>query len=225
MPPRKAAASSATKPTTDDAKACTIILTYLITQNRPYSATEISSNLHNAVTKARTDKLLKEMFERGEIAGKASGKQWVFWGLQDPNATSTPEELAAADSQIAAIRDMIPTLKTELKSKSTALSTLRSAPTTDALREAVQAMETEKRDKQERLRVLRAGSIKPVNVEERDAVEGEWKRWKRTRDARKRAYLELEAMLLDSGVITKEALWVRTLLTRDTGRRDVLWLG
>lgn len=108
---------------------------------------------------------------------------------------------------------MIPTLKTELKSKSTALSTLRSAPTTDALREAVQAMETEKRDKQERLRVLRAGSIKPVNVEERDAVEGEWKRWKRTRDARKRAYLELEAMLLDSGVITKEALWVRTLLT------------
>ncbi|OAF57354.1 hypothetical protein VC83_04699 [Pseudogymnoascus destructans] len=83
MPPRKAAAASTTtKPTTDDAKACTLILTYLISQNRPYSATEISSNLHNAVTKARTDKLLKEMFERGEIAGKASGKQWVFWGVQ-----------------------------------------------------------------------------------------------------------------------------------------------
>ena len=82
MPPRKVAASSTTKPTSDDAKACTIILTYLIAQNRPFSATEISSNLHNAVTKARTDKLLKEMFERGEIAGRASGKQWVFWGLQ-----------------------------------------------------------------------------------------------------------------------------------------------
>ena len=84
MPPRKSAttSTSATKPTTSDTKACTLILTYLITQNRPYSATEISSNLHNAVTKARTDKLLKEMFERGEIAGKASGKQWVFWGVQ-----------------------------------------------------------------------------------------------------------------------------------------------
>lgn len=22
------------------------------------------------------------MFERGEIGGKAGGKQWVFWGLQ-----------------------------------------------------------------------------------------------------------------------------------------------
>ncbi|KFY61653.1 hypothetical protein V497_02805 [Pseudogymnoascus sp. VKM F-4516 (FW-969)] len=208
MPPRKTATTSTTtKPTSDDTKACAIILSYLVSQNRPYSATEISSNLHNAVTKARTDKLLKEMFERGEIAGKASGKQWVFWGLQDPNAMSTPEELAAADAQIAALRDMIPTLKTELKSKSTALSTLRSAPTTGALREAVQAMETDKRDKEERLRVLRAGSTKPVNTEEREAVEAEWKRWKRVRDARKRAYLELEAMLLDSGVITKEALW------------------
>ena len=99
---------------------------------------------------------------------------------------------------------MLPSLKTELKSKSTALSTLRSAPTTDALREAVQAMEADKQDKEERLRVLRAGSIKPANVEEREAVETEWKRWKRSRDARNRAYLELEAMLLDSGVITKE---------------------
>lgn len=83
MPPRKAAAASAaTKPTTDDTKACSLILNYLVAQNRPFSATEISSNLHNAVAKARTDKLLKEMFERGEIAGRASGKQWVFWGLQ-----------------------------------------------------------------------------------------------------------------------------------------------
>jgi len=85
MPPRKSAtpsAAPATKPTSDDAKACQLILTYLVAQNRPYSATEISSNLHNAVTKTRTDKLLKEMFERGEIGGRASGKQWVYWGVQ-----------------------------------------------------------------------------------------------------------------------------------------------
>lgn len=85
MPPRKSAtpsATPATKPTSDDAKACQLILTYLVAQNRPYSATEISSNLHNAVTKTRTDKLLKEMFERGEIGGRASGKQWVYWGVQ-----------------------------------------------------------------------------------------------------------------------------------------------
>ncbi|OBT90858.1 hypothetical protein VE02_00423 [Pseudogymnoascus sp. 03VT05] len=224
MPPRKpppTTTSTTTKPTTSDPKACTLILTYLIAQNRPYSATEISSNLHNAVTKARTDKLLREMFERGEIAGKASGKQWVFWGVQDPNATSTPDELAAADSQIAALRDNMPTLKSELKSLSSTLTTLRSAPITSALRESVQALETDKQDKEERLRVLRAGSIKPVNVEEREKVEAEWRRWKGIRDRRKRAYGELEGMLLDSGVIGKEALWVRIPPTT----RKVLWSG
>lgn len=101
-----------------------------------------------------------------------------------------------------------------------ALSTLRSAPTTDALREAVQTLEAEKQEKEERLRELRGGSVKPVSAEEKEAVEGEWKKWKRSRDARKRAYLELEAMLLDSGVITKEALWVRI----PTGR-DAFWRG
>ncbi|KFY72501.1 hypothetical protein V499_07349, partial [Pseudogymnoascus sp. VKM F-103] len=125
----------------------------------------------------------------------------------DPNATSTPAELAAVDAQIAALRDKIPTLKSELKSASNTLSILRSAPTTSSLRDAVQTLETDKQDKEERLRVLRAGSTKPVNVEEREKVEGEWRRWKRTRDNRKRAYKELEAMLLDSGVIGKEALW------------------
>jgi 26S proteasome regulatory subunit (ATPase 3-interacting protein) len=59
-----------------------LILSYLVAQNRPYSATEISSNLHNKVTKTRTDKVLKELHEKGEIAGHTSGKSTVYWCLQ-----------------------------------------------------------------------------------------------------------------------------------------------
>lgn len=62
-------------------------------------------------------------------------------------------------------------------------------------------------------------------MDERERVEGEWRRWKRTRDARKRAYLELEAMLLDSGVITKEALWVRIPYSLHTDDRAFLLRG
>lgn len=78
MAPRK----SATKATSDDSAPEELILTYLKAQNRPYSATDISANLHNKVTKTKADKLLKDLFERNEIGGKASGKQWVFWCLQ-----------------------------------------------------------------------------------------------------------------------------------------------
>jgi len=78
MPPRK----TTVKATLSDPDPTELIISYLKSQNRPYSATDISSNLHNKITKAKTDKFLKEMFERKEIDGKVSGKQWVYWYLQ-----------------------------------------------------------------------------------------------------------------------------------------------
>lgn len=55
---------------------------YLIKQNRPYSAVDISSNLHNAVTKTTAAKLLKEMHESGQIEGRVSGKAVVYHVIQ-----------------------------------------------------------------------------------------------------------------------------------------------
>jgi 26S proteasome regulatory subunit (ATPase 3-interacting protein) len=70
------------KPTTPQAdNPHELILSYLMAQNRPYSSTEISANLHNKVTKTKADKFLKEMHEKNEIGGKI-GKQSVFWALQ-----------------------------------------------------------------------------------------------------------------------------------------------
>jgi 26S proteasome regulatory subunit, ATPase 3, interacting protein len=71
-----------TKGSPPDHDPSELIMSYLKSQNRPYSATDISSNLHNKVTKMKTDKFLKEMFERRQIDGKVSGKQWVYWCLQ-----------------------------------------------------------------------------------------------------------------------------------------------
>lgn len=78
MAPRKAA--PADKATADNGPE--LILTYLRTQNRPYSASDISSNLHNKVSKAKADKILKDLHESGKIAGKAAGKQCVYHALQ-----------------------------------------------------------------------------------------------------------------------------------------------
>jgi 26S proteasome regulatory subunit, ATPase 3, interacting protein len=78
MPPRK----TTVKASPSDPDPTELIISYLKSQNRPYSATDISSNLHNKVTKTKTDRFLKEMFERKEIDGKVSGKQWVYWYLQ-----------------------------------------------------------------------------------------------------------------------------------------------
>ena len=52
-----------------------MILDYLQKQNRPYSATDISANLHNAVTKANAAKLLKELSDNGDLVVCVSGKK------------------------------------------------------------------------------------------------------------------------------------------------------
>ena len=107
-PPKPKAAASAKKPTDKDAstakdingkegkekgkavngqEAIEVMMKYLKEQNRPYSATEISGNLHGKVTKTVADKLLKEMDASGLIMAKATngtnkGSQWVFWAKQ-----------------------------------------------------------------------------------------------------------------------------------------------
>lgn len=63
-------------------QSTSLMLDYLRKQNRPYSATDISANLKNRVTKAAAAKFLKDMYERSEIEGRASGKQWVYHTIQ-----------------------------------------------------------------------------------------------------------------------------------------------
>lgn len=79
-PTKDKAAEKEAKLTPEQSAA--LILDYLRKQNRPYSATDISANLKNRVTKAAAAKLLKDMHERSEIEGKAAGKQIVYHAIQ-----------------------------------------------------------------------------------------------------------------------------------------------
>lgn len=63
-------------------QSAALVLDYLRKQNRPYSATDISANLKNRVTKTAAAKLLKDLHERNEIEGRAAGKQLVYHAIQ-----------------------------------------------------------------------------------------------------------------------------------------------
>jgi hypothetical protein len=63
-------------------QSAAMVLDYLRKQNRPYSATDISANLKNRVTKTAAAKLLKDLHERNEIEGRAAGKQLVYHSIQ-----------------------------------------------------------------------------------------------------------------------------------------------
>ncbi|CAG8765661.1 2665_t:CDS:2, partial [Acaulospora morrowiae] len=61
------------------------VLDYLRKQNRPYSVTDISNNLHNAITKAAIQKALTNLVEKEEVGCKTYGKQSVYVVKQELN--------------------------------------------------------------------------------------------------------------------------------------------
>ncbi|KAF1956638.1 Tat binding protein 1-interacting [Byssothecium circinans] len=143
--------------------------------SRPYSAIEISANLHNKVTKAATAKILKDLHERNQLEGRAAGKQIVYHVHQDPNDAYSPEELAALDTTINELRTNTTTLTATAKTLRSSLSSLNSTLSTADLIANVQALETEKNEIVGRLDTLKAGKAEKVTKKERDEVEKEWK--------------------------------------------------
>ncbi|TVY32338.1 Homologous-pairing protein, partial [Lachnellula subtilissima] len=200
------AAKEKVKAATGD-EAEKLILAYLREQNRPYSATEVSANLHGKVTKTVADKMLKEMEQSGAIMGKASngekkpgekrGGQWVFWCKQDPADSATPEELTVMDTTISTLRETtLPPLKSKAKALTSKLSNILSAPTTADLSIIVSNLRASNAEKRERVQGFKDGGVKMVTKEESERVERESKYWALKRRVRKECFLTLEAMFL-----------------------------
>ncbi|CAO2656309.1 Nn.00g051120.m01.CDS01 [Neocucurbitaria sp. VM-36] len=145
-------------------------------QNRPYSAIDVSANLHNKVTKAAAAKVLKDLHEQKQIEGRPAGKQIVYHALQNAEDSCTPEQLAALDTQIADLRTQTTNLLATAKTLRSALSALNSTLSTAELVTNVHALESNKAEMMARLESLKAGKAKKVTKEEREHVEKDWKR-------------------------------------------------
>ncbi|CAK1365998.1 unnamed protein product [Cercospora beticola] len=169
-----------------------LILNYLRKTNRPYSATDISTNLNNKVTKAAATKLLKDMHERNEIDGKASGKQI------DEVDEHFEETMQAKEAETERLRTEIISLKTEEKELRLALRAESTIVTTAELRSNAEKLEQEKVELQERLAKLKSGKVKPVDPERKVQIVAARKKWAKIVANRKKIRKELWGMILDA---------------------------
>ncbi|KAI9888995.1 MAG: hypothetical protein M1814_006053 [Vezdaea aestivalis] len=150
-------------------------------------ATDISANLHNAVSKgsafplfsadrtklpiAKTQTLLKEMQERGEINVSSAGKQSVYHALQEAGDLSNEEDLVGMDGSVANMRDAIHNLKEKHKSLVSTLAHLESTPTTVQLYHSASEKQIQMEGMISRLKTLTDSNVAPVSVQERRMVE------------------------------------------------------
>lgn len=80
------------------------VFKYMVAQNRPYSATDVTMNLGNQHSKGSVQKALEQLAQQGRILEKEYGKQKVYCALQTGGATkeSLAKELQELDAGIAA---------------------------------------------------------------------------------------------------------------------------
>ncbi|KAF8537099.1 homologous-pairing protein-like protein 2 [Trichophaea hybrida] len=189
-------------------EATEMILEYLTKQNRPYSATDVSSNLHNAVTKVTAAKILKEMHESGQIEGRVSGKQVVYHVIQDPKDSVSEEELKAMDEEIEALRQEATALKSQFKDIQASLNSLKSTPSISSLNDSVAILDPEVQELEEALATLQSGATKPVDPVQKAAAEVEYKRIEKAYLKRQKQFKEFWAVVCDMNEGDPTELWV-----------------
>ncbi|KAI8609896.1 putative tbp-1 interacting protein [Chytriomyces sp. MP71] len=138
--------SKAKKQKTDDDEASAAILKYIQAQNRPYSTLDVFTNLHQKYGKTQVTKVLAQLAENKEITAKTFGN---------------PEAAREMDAKIAALKEDLIGLRSEVSAKEKALASLTNSQTNDGLQSTLESLTQEQNQKlQDRLDGLRNGSRK-----------------------------------------------------------------
>ncbi|KAM0717540.1 hypothetical protein Q7P37_007392 [Cladosporium fusiforme] len=199
-------------------QSAAVVLDYLRKQNRPYSATDISTNLKNRVTKAAAAKLLKDMHERNEIEGRAAGKQLVYHAIQEEADESSLEALQEMDAETSRLKDNTAQLKAEEKVLRATLRDHASLMPLPELKTSVATLQYEKEAMCARLAKLKDGDVKPITPEERARVNAEHEKWQGCIGSRRKIRLEMWKMIeelisdKEKAAETKERLGLEALM-------------
>ncbi|KAB8245243.1 TBPIP-domain-containing protein [Aspergillus flavus] len=153
----------------------TLVLDYLRKQNRPYSATDVSANLHNKVTKRR---------------------QAVYHALQKGADESTLERMVVLDDHILQLQEQLTDLKGYVKRARAELATLRATPLAFDLQKSINQLQVEKETTFAILTQARGTSAREVDEEGRTITKRVWERWQKRVNLRRKEFLGLEGPLI-----------------------------
>ncbi|KAJ2883926.1 hypothetical protein IWW38_005486, partial [Coemansia aciculifera] len=113
------------------------VLDYLQKVNRPYSANDISSQLHGLVSPAQAKKVLNALADDGKIQRKDNGKQQIFFAIQTSIDVPSVEEAEEEEDLIKERGEQVNKLKDENRTLASRLQALTSALTDDQIRERI----------------------------------------------------------------------------------------
>ncbi|KAJ2374654.1 hypothetical protein H4S02_008474, partial [Coemansia sp. RSA 2611] len=135
MPPKKAKGGDSEGKVSHGTEQA--VLAYLQKTNRPYSANDISSQLHGQVSPAQAKKILNSLADEEKIQRKDNGKQQIFFAIQTRIDVPNIEEAEEEEDSIKERAEQVGKLKEENRALASRLQALTSALTDDQIRERI----------------------------------------------------------------------------------------
>ncbi|KAL7714532.1 Homologous-pairing protein 2-like protein [Entamoeba marina] len=216
MSKKKDNKKGAKKNSNDGADDKTIILKYMVDQNRPYNTKMVFENLHNAVKQADVTRIMEELAETGELVCKVNGKQKIFWANQDNIEGVTPEAGRELQEQINTLKSEYQEIKTTLglqekenKSLTNQLSNEELEKQLVILKEEVSKMETKVKQYKDK-KVVSDPKLKENLIKKSKEYEAMWRKRKRiTKEAAdmltEQSGMKLDKFYEDQGIETDES--------------------
>ncbi|XP_046847212.1 homologous-pairing protein 2 homolog isoform X3 [Xenia sp. Carnegie-2017] len=172
----------------NEAEAASSILEYLNTQNRPYSAGDIFSNLHGKFGKTIVVKACESLASSGKINEKIYGKQKVYAPKQTQYADYKESDLQQIDEEIKKYEKICTELQRSCKVLEEEYRVLKSSLTTEEAIARLSELNKICQNNQDHLKRIKSESnhISPAEkdkiIKNRKTAVQTWKKRKRIED-------------------------------------------
>ncbi|XP_069763337.1 homologous-pairing protein 2 homolog isoform X2 [Narcine bancroftii] len=170
-----------------DSAATSVILKYLIDQNRPFSAQDIFGNLQQEYHFGKTVavKTLEQLAQGGKIKEKIYGKQKIYFADQTQFTDVGEAELKTLDNQICELSEKFQNLQQSCRQMEAELKELNNSMTTEEMSVEIEALKQECALHREKLQKFKSASnhVTPEDKEqvynERKLYVKEWRKRKK----------------------------------------------
>ncbi|CAL8265247.1 homologous-pairing protein 2 homolog [Gadus morhua] len=164
-----------------------IIFAYLNEKNRPYSATDVFTNLQkqHGLGKTAVVKAMEQLAVEGKIKEKVYGKQKIYFADQSQFTQVNDADLKAMDNQISGLSTQVQSINQSCRQLDAELKVLQGSLTTEELTSEIRKLKEDCSGYRVRLQKIQSATnhIPPEEKEkvykQRDVYVKEWKKRKR----------------------------------------------
>ncbi|GES77665.1 homologous-pairing protein 2 homolog [Rhizophagus clarus] len=174
-----------------------MVMDYLRKTNRPYSATDVSNNLHGAITKAVAQKVLNALAVKTEVRQKVYGKQSVYVINQEQFESPSQEELNDMDSKIEELKKEVDKYKEKNRQLTSELTALNNSLTNEQCEERLKVLTEQNKKYEERLIELQSGA-KQFSVDDAKRIDEKFEKNRKFWKQRKKMFDEIVSTILDA---------------------------